>query len=113
MITFHEMVNIAERLAEMLKSASDLETALKDTTEDMAGFLSMLEYSHEKGFVDVGASLQYIDNVLIPQLIGIRDSLGAGTEEHLKRLNTAKELAERLVVRLRMLEDGAAGDFLA
>ena len=113
MITFHEMVNIAERLAEMLKSASDLETALKDTTEDMAGFLSMLEYSHEKGFADVSASLQYIDNVLIPQLIGIRDSLGAGTEEHLKRLNTAKKLAERLVVRLRMLENGAAGDFLA
>lgn len=112
MITFHEMVNIAERLAEMLKSASDLETALKDTTEDMAGFLSMLEYSHEKDFADVGASLQYIDNVLIPQLIGIRDSLGAGTEEHLKRLNTAKELAERLVVRLQMLENGAAGDLL-
>ena len=112
MITFHEMVNIAERLAEMLKSASDLETALKDTTEDMAGFLSMLEYSHEKGFADVGDSLQYIDNVLIPQLIGIRDSLGVGTEEHLKRLNTAKELAERLVVRLRMLENGAAGDLL-
>jgi hypothetical protein len=112
MITFHEMVNIAERLAEMLKSASDLETALKDTAEDMAGFLSMLEYSHEKGFADVSTSLQYIDNVLIPQLIGIRDSLGAGTEEHLKRLNTAKELAERLVVRLRMLENGAAGDLL-
>ena len=112
MITFHEMVNIAERLAEMLKSASDIETALKDTTEDMAGFLSMLEYSHEKGFTDVSTSLQYIDNVLIPQLIGIRDSLGAGTEEHLKRLNTAKELAERLVVRLRMLENGAAGDLL-
>ncbi len=113
MITFSETLDISERLAELLKSASDLQTALKDGLEDMAGYLTMLEYSHAKGFDDVEAALQYIDKVLVPQLIGIRDSLQAGTEAHLKRLNTASELAERLMIRLRMLEDGALGDIWA
>jgi hypothetical protein len=112
MITFHETVDIAERLADFLKSASELDTALKDAIEDLAGFLSMMEFSHEKGFVDAEEALQYIDKVLIPQLLGIRDSLEAGTEAHLKRLNTASDLAERLKVRLQMLRDGAASDLL-
>ena len=112
MITFHETVDIAERLAEFLKSAAELDTALKDAIEDLAGFLSMMEFSHEKGFEDAEGALKYIDNVLIPQLLGIRDSLEAGTEAHLKRLNTASDLAERLKVRLQMLRDGAASDLL-
>jgi phage shock protein A len=112
MITFHETVDIAERLAEFLRSASELDTALKDAIEDLAGFLSMMEFSHEKGFKDAEEALQYIDNVLIPQLLGIRDSLEAGTEAHLKRLTTASDLAERLKVRLQMLRDGAASDLL-
>ena len=112
MITFHETVDIAERLADFLKSASELDTALKDATEDLAGFLSMMEFSHEKGFEDAEEALQYIDNVLIPQLLGIRDSLEAGTEAHLKRLNTASDLAERLKVRLQMLRDGSVSDLL-
>jgi molecular chaperone GrpE (heat shock protein) len=112
MITFHETVDIAERLADFLKSASELDIALKDAIEDLASFLSMMEFSHEKNFRDAEEALQYIDKVLIPQLLGIRDSLEAGTEAHLKRLNTASDLAERLKVRLQMLQDGAVSDLL-
>jgi hypothetical protein len=110
MITLKETVGIAERLADLLKSAAELETAITDTSEGLEGFLSMLEYSHTKKFKDTDAALHYIDNVLTPQLLGIRDTLGAGTEEHVKRLNLASDLAERLVVRLQMLEDGSVGD---
>lgn len=112
MITFPETVNIVERLAEMLKSASELEVAIKDTTNDLASFLTMLEFSHTKEFESAEDALQYTDTVLIPQILGIRDSLTAGTAEHLKRLNTARDLADRVIVRLRMLDNGTLGDFL-
>jgi hypothetical protein len=112
MITFHETVDIVGRLAEMLKSASELEVAINDTTTDLASFLTMLEFSHTKDFKGAEDALQYIDTVLIPQILGIRDSLTAGTNEHLKRLNTARDLTERVIVRLRMLDNGSFGDFL-
>ena len=112
MITFRETVDIVGRLAEMLKSASDLELALKDTSNDLASFLTMLEFSHTKNFKDADDALVYVDTVLIPQFLGIRDSLRTGTSEHLKRLRTARDLADRMIVRLRMLENGEIGDFL-
>lgn len=112
MITFRETVDVVGRLAEMLKSATDLELALKDTDNDLASFLTMLEFSHTKDFKDAKDALQYIDTVLIPQFLGIRDSLRTGTTEHIKRLRTAQDLADRMIVRLRMLENGAIGDFL-
>jgi hypothetical protein len=113
MITFPETLDGTERVAELLKSATDLETAINDAIEDLAGFLSMLEYAHTKKFRDSEDALQFIDNVLTPQLVGIRDSLGAGTEPHLKRLKIAGDLAERLRVRLHMLIDSSMDNFLA
>jgi hypothetical protein len=70
-----------------------------------------LEYSHQKDFQDVKQALSYADNVLIPQLHGIRDSLEAGATEPLKRLRLATDQADRLVVQIRMVINGDGEDF--
>lgn len=113
MITFPETLDATERLAELLKSASALDSALTNTVEDLGSFLSVLEYSHTKKFENTEAALQYIDKVLIPQLRGIKDRLEVGTSEPLKRLNMARDQAKRLMVRLQVLTDGSMGNFLS
>jgi hypothetical protein len=50
--------------------------------------------------------------VLIPQVLGIRDSLQAGTDTHQKRLKMAHDQAERLVIRLRVLVNDGIDGFL-
>jgi hypothetical protein len=112
MISFPETLSAVERLSDLLKSATDLELAVKDTYVAMDSYISMCEFSHTKQFKDAKSVISYIDNVLIPQLLGIRDSLEAGTEEHLKRLKVAGDQAERLMLRLQMLVNGSAGDLL-
>ncbi|NIS79797.1 MAG: hypothetical protein GTO14_06235 [Anaerolineales bacterium] len=110
MITFPETIDAAERLAELLKSASDLGAALRGVGKDLEEFENMLAYSHQKQFENVEEALSYIDKVLVPQILRIRDSLHSGSEGPLKRLNIASEQAERLAVRLRMMTDDSAMD---
>jgi hypothetical protein len=110
MITFPETVDAAERLSELLKSTSALKAALQAARKDLEDFQSMLAYSHQKQFENAEEALAYIDKVLGPQILGIRDSLHSGTDEPLKRLTIASEQAERLAVRLRMMTDGSAMD---
>lgn len=112
MITLPETVDAAERLAELLKSVARIEVALNAAVDELRDFQTLLEYAHAKDFKDVESALQYIDNVLIPQLKQLRASLEAGSSEHLKRLKMAGDQAERLAVRLRMLTDGSADFFL-
>jgi len=85
---------------------------LEDASKDLADFLSVLEYMHTKEFKDTQDILNFVDNVLIPQVLGIRDSLQAGTEPHQKRLKLAHDQAERLVVRLRVLINDGIDGFL-
>jgi hypothetical protein len=112
MITLPETVDAAERLAELLKSVSRVEVAFNAAVEELDSFQTLLEYAHTKEFEDVQSALQYIDNVLIPQLKQLRASLEAGSFEHIKRLKMASDQAERMAVRLRMLTDGSADFFL-
>jgi hypothetical protein len=75
----------------------------------LADFQAMLQYSHNKDFKDVAEALEYVDKVLIPRLSRTRDALASATDPHLKRLDQASELAERLALRLQMLADGGGG----
>ena len=106
MITFPETVNALEMISEHLRTAAELEAALQDALEDLAGLLSMMEFAHDKKFADSNAALKYIDDVLVPQLNGIRHSLESSTEEPVKRLNLSINQIERLVLRLQMLSEG-------
>jgi hypothetical protein len=112
MITFPETLDAAERLAELLKSSASIDTAVKDAAKDMADFLSVLEYMRTKEFNDAQEVLKFVDNVLVPQLMGIRDTLEAGTQAHFKRLKMASDQADRLVTRMRVLVDGGGLDGL-
>jgi hypothetical protein len=113
MISFQETLDGLVRLADLLKSAEEIETALGDGLEDMDDLLSMMAFSHQKDLESVEQALTYIDQVLIPRLRGIRDSLTTSTDEHLNRLRIASESAERLAVRLQMLGDGGVDNFLS
>lgn len=112
MISFQETLDGIERLSEMLKSADEIDTAVNDGLDDMDDLLDMMAFSHEKELESVQQALAYIDQVLIPRLRGIRDSLDSSTEEHLKRLRIASESAERLAVRLQILREGDVDNFL-
>lgn len=112
MITFPETLDALERLAENLRSIEDLEAVLHDADDDLAGFLSLMEYAHKKDFASAEEALDYIDNVLVPQFRGLRDALRTGRQEPIRRLKLANDQAERLVVRLRMVVNGDFGEFL-
>ncbi len=111
MITFPQVLDNLERVADQLKSTEELEATISAMREDLKGFIALLEYSHQKDFQDVKQALSYADNVLIPQLHGIRDSLEAGVTEPMKRLRLAMDQADRLVVQIRMVINGDAEDF--
>jgi len=110
MITFPEALNALEMVSESLKTAAELETALADAKEDLAGLLSMMEFAHSKKFTDPDEALKYIDDVLVSQLNGIRHSLDSGTQEPIRRLRLSLDQVDRLVLRLRMLAEGNMGN---
>jgi hypothetical protein len=112
MISFQETVDAIERLADLLKSAEEAEAAVQHALANLADFRSMLEYSHAKGFKDPGEALEYVDNVLIPQLNNILEALESGTTPHFQKLEMATAHAKRLAVRLQMLTDGSGPGFL-
>lgn len=106
MLTFPETLDALERVREQLKAVSELQASIEAVAENLAEYMTLLRYSHEKDFSSAEEALRYIDSVLIPQMRGIRDSLGTGTEEHLKKMNAAHEQMERLVVRMQMVVNG-------
>jgi SepF-like predicted cell division protein (DUF552 family) len=111
MITFPQVLDNLERVADQLKSTEELEATISALREDLKGFIALLDYSHQKDFQDVKQALSYTDNVLIPQLHGIRDSLEAGVTEPLKRLRLATDQADRLAIQIRMVINGDGEDF--
>ncbi len=112
MITFHETVDAVEHLNEMLKSSTEVRAAVKHALDYMADFQGMLVYPHTKGFREVGEALDYIDKVLVPRLARIHDTLASHTDPHLRRLDQAQELSNRLLLRLQMLSDEGSGGIL-
>ena len=111
MITFPQVLDSLERVADQLKSTEELDATISALRDDLKGFVALLEYSHQKDFQDVKQALSYVDNVLIPQLHGIRDSLEVGVTEPLKRLTLATGQADRLVLQMRMVINGDGEDF--
>ncbi|MDF1499310.1 MAG: hypothetical protein P1P76_02430 [Anaerolineales bacterium] len=106
MLTFPETLDALERVREQLKSVAELEAAIEAVTEDLVEYVTLLRYSHDKDFDSAEEALKYIDGVLIPQMRGIRDTLGTGTDGPLKKLKAAHEQMERLVLRMQMVING-------
>lgn len=106
MLTFPETLDALERVREQLKSVAELEAAVTAVAEDLAEYVTLLRYAHDKDFQSAEEAVKYIDNVLIPQMRGIRDTLGTGTDEPLKKLKAAHEQMERLVLRMQMVING-------
>ena len=106
MLTFPETLDALERVRDQLKSVSELEAAVEAVAEDLAEYVTLLRYSHDKNFESADEALKYIDSVLIPQMRGIRDTLRTGTDDSLKKLKVAHEQMDRLVLRMQMVING-------
>jgi hypothetical protein len=112
MITFPEAVDVLERVSELLKAVREVEATVEGTVDELDSVLAVLGFAHNKEFQNVDAALQYLDNVVQPQMVGVRDSLKMGTDDPLMRLKQAREQMDRLVLRMRMVVDGDVGDLL-
>jgi hypothetical protein len=112
MITFQEMLDTVERVADQLKAAEEVDSAIRHALENMRGLRSMLEYAHQKDFKTRAEALRYIDKVLTPQLNGIIDALHSATGESISRLQTAEESARRLALRLQIMINDSGTDLL-
>lgn len=106
MITFDQTLDAVERVHDLLKSTDELEHQVKATRSNLADFENMLQYAHQKEFSNADQALEYIDKVLIPRLQGMIQALDSSVEEPLKRLQTAKQHTQRLVVNLQMVTGG-------
>jgi hypothetical protein len=112
MITFPEAVDVLERVSELLKAVREVEATVEGTVDELDSVLAVLGFAHNKEFQNVDDALQYLDNVVQPQMVGVRDSLKMGTDDPLARLKQAREQMDRLVLRMRMVVDGDVGDLL-
>lgn len=107
MISFSETLDAVERQQDLLRSVSEIAVAIDKALEGLRNFRMMLEHSHQKNFQSTTEALQYTDQVLLPQLTVIHDSLGTSTQSALKKLSEARAHNERLVNQLRLFSDGA------
>ncbi len=112
MITFPEALDILERSTELLKAVREVEATVEGTVDELDSVLAVLSFAHNKEFQNVGDALNYLDNVVQPQMVGIRDSLKMGTDDQIARLKQVREQIDRLVLRMRMVVEGDVGDFL-
>jgi hypothetical protein len=112
MISFPEAVDVLERATELLKAVREVEATVEGTVDELDSVLAVLGFAHTKEFQTVDDALQFLDNVVQPQMVGVRDSLKMGTEEQLARLKQAREQMDRLALRMRMVVDGDVGDLL-
>lgn len=112
MITFPEALDILERATELLKAVREVEATVEGTVDELDSVLAVLSFAHNKEFQNVGDALNYLDNVVQPQMLGIRDSLKMGTDDQLARLKQVREQLDRLALRMRMVVEGDVGDFL-
>lgn len=107
MISFTETLEAVERQQDFLRSVSDIAVAIEKSLEGLRNFQLMLEHAHQKKFQSVTEALQYNDNVLLPQLKAIHDSLQTSTQDPLHKLSQARSHNERLVIQLRQFSEGA------
>lgn len=104
-ISFRETVDSVERLNELMKATADMRSTVDHCLKYLEGFSGMLDFAHNREFKSAGEALEYIDKVLIPQLNRIREALASESEPPLKRLDVARDLTARLLLRLKMLSE--------
>lgn len=112
MISFRETIDGLERLNELLRSVSDAEEAVQRALSGLADARAMLDSARVRQAASSHDLRDYIDRVVIPQLTGVRDALEMGSADSFKKLRTAREQADRMVLRLQMLSDGSVDSLL-
>jgi hypothetical protein len=112
MITFRETIDGMERLNELLRSVADAEEAVQRAVAGLADARAMLDSARVRKATSSQEIRDYIDRVVLPQLTGVRDALEISGGESFKKLRTAREQADRMVLRLQMLSDGSVDSLL-
>lgn len=109
MISFHEMLDGIQRIGDLLKATEDVEEAVERSKTALLDLRAMLDADRLRQFESADELADYIQRVAIPQLTGAQDTLEGASESYFKRLNMATEQANKLIVRLQMLDDSSLG----
>lgn len=112
MITFRETLDGLQNASELMKGAMEAEGTVERTLTTLADLRSMLDSPRIREAKSASEVRDYIERVVLPQLIGLHDALEVGTEDSFKRLRAAGEQADRLILRLQMLVDGSVDGLL-
>ncbi len=112
MITFRETLDGLRNVSDMVKSAMETEETVERTLVGLADLRAMLESPRVRRAEEVVQVRDYIDRVILPQLLGLNDALRIGTDDGFKRLRAAGDQADRMILRLQMLVDGSVDGLL-
>jgi len=112
MITFRETLDGLRNVSEMMKTATETEETVERTLVGLADLRVMLESPRVRKAEEVGQIRDYIDRVILPQLVGLHDALKIGTDDGFKRMRSAGEQTDRMILRLQMLVDGSVDGLL-
>jgi hypothetical protein len=112
MISFREMLDAVDRLAEILKGTAADEATFHRSAENLNDLRAILESPRVRQLKSAGEVADYLARVAIPQLAGIHDSLVVASQSHFNHMRLAHELAGRLEERLHALSDGTVDGFL-
>ncbi len=112
MITFRETLDGLRNVSEMMKTAMEAEETVERTLAGLADLRAMLESPRVRRAEEVVQVRDYIDRVILPQLLGLNDALRIGTDDGFKRLRAAGDQADRMILRLQMLVDGSVDGLL-
>ncbi len=112
MITFRETLDGLRNVSEMMKTAMEAEETVERTLVGLADLRAMLESPRVRKAEEVVQIRDYVDRVVLPQLLGLNDALKIGTDDGFKRLRAAGDQADRMILRLQMLVDGSVDGLL-
>jgi hypothetical protein len=112
MITFRETLDGLQNVSELLKTALEAEGAVQRNLASLADLRAMLESPRVRRATGPLEVRDYVERVVLPQLAGLHDSLQIGTGDSFKRLRSAADQTERLILRLQMLVDGSVDGLL-
>lgn len=112
MISFRETLDGLRNVSDLMKTAMEAEGAVQRNLAGLADLRAMLESPRVRKATGPLEVRDYVERVVLPQLTGLHDSLQIGTDDSFKRLRSAAEQTERLIVRLQMLVDGSVDGLL-
>lgn len=112
MITFRETLDGLQNVSELMKGAMEAESTIGRSLSTLADLRSMLDSPRIREAKSSAEVRDYVERVVLPQLIGLHDTLKIGTDDSFKRLRAAGEQADRLILRLQMLVDGSVDGLL-